>query len=208
MGARAHFTVSVLSGSWLTREMSLGISGIEDSFWSGPEPVAPMPRRRSFPALGISSLWKAQPSSGQRPARRAQSPSRSLSLSRTHHDLRAVLLMYMFSDNQCLLFMYAASWSGPLALLLCVPLPYTLRRDVAHPRMQHTALSSVADWLAKLMCSGARQNLRHTMLEVCQCWKLLSANDYQTGCVAWSRMLGPISCSSTGVLCSLRESCL
>jgi len=103
MGARAHFTVSVLSGSWLTQEMFAGISGIEDTFWSGPEPVAPMPRRRSFPALGISSLWKAQPSSGQLPAQRAQSPSRSLSLSRMHHALRAVLFMCMSSSNQSLL---------------------------------------------------------------------------------------------------------
>ena len=59
-----------------------GAVGIEDGFWSGPEPVAAMPRRSSFPALNISSLWKALPSSGQRPAQRAQSLGQPVTLSR------------------------------------------------------------------------------------------------------------------------------
>ncbi|CAL5218518.1 g205 [Coccomyxa viridis] len=57
-------------------------AGIEDSFWSEPEPVAAMPRRSSFPALNISSLWKALPSSGQRPVQRAQSLGQPVALSR------------------------------------------------------------------------------------------------------------------------------
>ena len=60
-----------------------GLTEIEDTFWSGPEPVAAMPRRSSFPALAISSLWKALPSSGQRPTQRAQSLNQPLALSRT-----------------------------------------------------------------------------------------------------------------------------
>ena len=43
-----------------------------------------MPRRSSFPALGISSLWNALPSSGQRPTQRAQSLNQPLALSRIH----------------------------------------------------------------------------------------------------------------------------
>ena len=64
--------------------MYAGVSGIEDSFWSGPEPVTAMPRRSSFPALAISSLWKALPSSGQRPTQRAQSLGQPTAFSRTH----------------------------------------------------------------------------------------------------------------------------
>ena len=62
--------------------MCAGVPGMEDTLWSGPEPVADMPRRSSFPALAMSSLWNALPSSGQRPAQRTQSLSQPLALSR------------------------------------------------------------------------------------------------------------------------------
>ena len=54
-------------------------SGMEDTFWTGPEPQSVMPRRRSFPALGISALWKALPSGGQQPAQKAPYPPLPLS---------------------------------------------------------------------------------------------------------------------------------
>ena len=59
-------------------------SGMEDTFWTGPEPQSGMPRRRSFPALGISALWRALPSSGQQPAQKPPYPPLPLSRALRH----------------------------------------------------------------------------------------------------------------------------
>ena len=91
--SRCHFWTPALGGllykSCTMQQASENISagacsGMEDTFWTGPEPQSVMPRRRSFPALGISALWRALPSSGQQPAQKPPYPPLPLSRALWH----------------------------------------------------------------------------------------------------------------------------
>ena len=74
------------------------------------------------------------------------------------------LCVHLVTVSACYHVCSKLNW--PVALL-CMPSPYTLRQHVAYTRMQHTALSSVADWLAKLMWLDWRRSVCHQDSQQC-----------------------------------------
>lgn len=68
------------------------IAGTDDIAWARTDRPAALPRRRSLPALTMSGLWKALPSSGQRPAQKTQFLEPPITLSRTHTALNPISL--------------------------------------------------------------------------------------------------------------------